>query len=104
MKVGRVTKESKYFLGLNNQDASPIQVGYVTKAQIQRHYHLKVHEFWLVCAGELEMDVSDVRIILKKGEVAWVEPREVHEIVAASDDIAYFIIKYPPIQDDKVIC
>ncbi len=103
MKIARKEKGLKYLFG-QDDFPSPIQIGLITEAEKNLHYHQKIYEYFLIARGKLIVEVNGIESIVKEGEVLCIEPQEKHLIKKYSSNLLCFLVKYPIDQKDKIIC
>ena len=51
----------------------------------RRHYHPSWNEWWYIVDGEWKWDIEDDSIIVKKGDVVFIEKGKSHQIHAVGD-------------------
>lgn len=103
MEIADTQSGEKWLLGIG-ESRSPVEIGYFEIANDQYHYHKEVYEYYLVSCGELTLVVEGEHVNLHQGNVCCIEPGEKHHVVHASDDLRCFIVKFPHLPDDKVVC
>jgi mannose-6-phosphate isomerase-like protein (cupin superfamily) len=77
-------------------------IGFANQGIHERHYHRQAHEVYLVARGSSTIVVDDVAFLLSAGDIAVVEPGEVHTFTSSSEDYFHFVLQCPPVEGDKV--
>ena len=102
MELANISSNKKWLLGIEGSK-SPIEIGYIDKLIDQSHYHKRVHEYYIVVSGSMKMIVEGKEILIKAGNILYVEPKEKHMISGGNKELKCFLIKWPHIPDDKIL-
>jgi mannose-6-phosphate isomerase-like protein (cupin superfamily) len=102
LRTGLPAKPVEYLLGVNGSQA-PVEIAYFELTKDELHHHAEVYEYYLLVMGSMVLEVDGERVELQAGDVCCVFPGEVHNIVARSDDLKCFLVKYPHRPTDKII-
>ncbi len=78
-------------------------IGFANQGIREPHYHRKSYEVYLVAKGSSKIKVAETMTTLHSGDVLIVEPGELHTFVENTSDYFHFVLRYPPIRDDKVV-
>ncbi|MCX6803742.1 MAG: cupin domain-containing protein [Candidatus Diapherotrites archaeon] len=102
MELADINCKRKWLLGVG-ESKSPVEIDYFAKAPDKQHSHKKINEYYIVTKGSFEILINEKRLSVKKGQVLFVEPGEVHGIIKTSPNLKCFLIKWPSIKDDKLV-
>ena len=103
MEITNISSNKKWLLGIQ-KSKSPVEIGYFEKAQDKLHYHNKVSEYYLLFSGQMKIIINHKELILKQGSILFIQPKEKHQVINTSKDLKCFLVKWPHLPDDKVIC
>ncbi len=88
---------------LNTAELSVIQEVMPPCTQEQRHYHMKVQQFFFVLKGEATFDVDDRRVVVASGQGIHIEKGTEHKINnETSIDLEFLVISQPHAHGDRV--
>ncbi len=103
MEIADIKSQKKWLLGVDDS-RSPLEIGYFEIPKDQYHFHEKVFEYYIISSGELTIMIDGKNIILREGNICFVEPGEKHQIINGSRNLKCFLVKFPHLPDDKVVC
>ncbi|MGV8168833.1 MAG: cupin domain-containing protein [Candidatus Nanoarchaeia archaeon] len=103
MQIKNTSSNKKWLMGVDDS-ISPIEIGFITNPNDILHYHNNVYEYYILVSGELKLLVNNKEIILKEGDVCCVEPKERHRIISSSKNFKCYLLKYPHLPEDKILC
>ena len=103
MELVNISSKKKWLLGIEGSK-SPIEIGYIDILTDQLHYHEHIHEYYIIISGNMKMIIDSKEIILKAGDILYVEPEEKHMISGGDKELKCFLIKWPNDSKDKIIC
>lgn len=102
MKIIRnISKPGKWVF---NDGSDPIQLRIMRSEEIHliKHLHKTMYEYFYVLDGIMKISVNETIFYLKKDDIIYVEPKEVHQVVEKSSDLKLLLIMPPPVENDKV--
>lgn len=103
MEKTNINFNKKWLLWVNGSQ-SPIEVWFFRKANDELHYHDKVYEYYLVKSWNWKLLVDWQEIDLKEWDIICINPWEKHKIYYTDGLFECFLLKFPHIQNDKIIC
>lgn len=81
----------------------PVPIGYANEGIDENHFHSEMYEIYLVAKGTATAVVNKERVVLKKGDILVVEPREHHTFLESSEDYLHFVIHSSFKEGDKTM-
>lgn len=101
---GGSLKSFTRILGLSHMD---IIIGKFKKGEgLKKHYHkAPTEEVYYILEGEVDVNIKDNKIVLKKGEMLSVPPNTLHWPINNRDEVCRILfILSPPEKEPPVIC
>ena len=69
-----------------------------------KHYHEDMQEVFIILNGSVSMTVEEEQVFLGKGDVAIIEPREIHQMTNTCDqDVEYVVFGISLEQGGKTV-
>ena len=89
-----------WFVGPWNSEV-PASLSFGGRIGRELHVHDEMFEIYLVARGSARIRVDDIVYELRAGNIAVVEPGEVHVMLDGTDDYRHFVIQTPFVAGDK---
>jgi len=99
---GGSLKSFSNMLGLENID---IIIGEFKKGEgLKKHYHkAPTEEVYYILEGEAEVNIKDMSIIAKKGDILSVPPNTIHWPINHKDEICKILFILAPIEKESAV-
>jgi mannose-6-phosphate isomerase-like protein (cupin superfamily) len=73
-------------------------------ATVEKHYHKKPDEIYLVTNGKGQMQVNEDAMILRAGDLLLIQPNDWHQLTAVGDDdLEFYAITRPAYSPDDYL-
>ena len=101
MEKTSINSGNKWLLGIGDS-VSPVEIGHFTEVIDRPHKHEKTHEYYMIIQGSMRLFVNGIENVLKKGDVVYIEPGEIHHAEPITKEIEGYLVKWPHLQEDKI--
>ena len=70
---------------VNSESNSATLISQLPGEGNRRHYHPDWNEWWYIVDGEWQWDIEDIKLVVKKGDIVYIEKNKWHKITAIGD-------------------